>query len=99
MVNLRTNECLNLPKKWRNRASSISTKKCIILYSEADCQTDRFKATLVKDKVYFNAYSIWPFYLPSFNFHGSRLDFKIFIYLYPTKVVFFELKFLKWNEA
>ena len=66
MVNFGTMDCLNLPNQWKNRVSSIFSKKCLILYTQVDCKNDKFKATLIKDKVYFYQHTI-----ASYNFNGS----------------------------
>ena len=72
MLNLKTKNCINLPKKWKNRVSSILTNKCIMLFTEENCKSGKLKATLIKDKVYFDRYLYWPANLPSYNFNGSR---------------------------
>jgi hypothetical protein len=71
MVNYMPNDCLNLPTSWADRVSSIFTNNCIILFTEVDCNSDRFKATLIRDKVYFEDSSRQISNLPSFNFFGS----------------------------
>ena len=72
VVNFRTNDCIHLPKKWKNRISSISTNKCITLYTQENCKTEKLKATIIKNKVYIeenihNSKSN----ISSFNLYGS----------------------------
>ena len=72
MVNFGEKDCLNLPNRWMNRVSSIFTKKCIILYTEADCKSDKLKAALIKDKVYFDVLLKSTTNIPSYNLNGSK---------------------------
>ena len=34
-------ECVNLPKPWHNRTSSMFTNACIVLFSKTDCGTEK----------------------------------------------------------
>lgn len=71
MLNFKSKDCYNLPNKWKNRISSIFTNKCIILYTQLDCRSEKLKATLIKNKVYFNDNLNHPANLHSYSFYGS----------------------------
>ena len=71
MVKINTNECFNLSSSWRNRISSILSNKCINLYTEDDCQPDKFRVTIIRDKVYLNSF-FQSLVIPSYNFRGSQ---------------------------
>ena len=34
-------ECVNLPKPWHNRTSSMFTNACIVLFSKTDCGSEK----------------------------------------------------------
>ena len=73
MVNFGSKDCLHLPKKWQNRISSISTKKCLFLYTRTNCQSDElFKAVLIKNKVFLDINNqLQTTHSSGFNFYGS----------------------------
>ena len=70
-MKLKSKDCYNLPIIWKNRVSSIFTNKCIILYTDDDCQSDVFKATLNRNKVYFDNNFKNQASIPWNNFYGS----------------------------
>ena len=42
-----------------------------MLYTDSNCKSNQFKATLIKEKVYSNAYLKWPDDIPSYNFRDT----------------------------
>lgn len=65
------NECLDLPNHWKNRISSILSNKCLVLYTQPKCKSDKLKATLINNTVYFDADSQSSPSVPRYNFYGS----------------------------
>lgn len=68
-VNFASNNCVELSNRWKNRISSISTKICVNLYTQDNCQSD--KATLSKDKIYFKDNLNNGFAISSYNLYGT----------------------------
>ena len=70
-------ECINLPKHWMNKTSSVLTNGCIILFDDLDCKTNK---TL---EIFHNVrsrlkeiYVSWPSKIPNNNFHGTWFNDK-----------------------
>ena len=68
LVNFASNDCLHLPKKWKNRISSISSIRCIQLYTQENCLEDKIKGTLLDQNIYIKENSK-P--ISSYNLFGS----------------------------
>ena len=70
VVDLVSKDCIHLPNNWKNRISSILANKCIILYTKANCKSDNLRATILKDKVYFDDNLKHPSKISSYKFFG-----------------------------
>lgn len=65
-------ECINLPTKWWDKASSIWTTGCVILYSEENCASE--KAPVLFSSVRSNINEVYysqPDKIPNKNFVGT----------------------------
>ena len=77
-AHLKTNDCVNLPKKWQNRASSLSTNKCIVIFTTQNCKYNKETQLYTKlTEKYFDVNFSYPNNIPSFNFYGSRYTIRI----------------------
>ena len=68
---LKSNSCLELTKNWKNRISSILSNRCLILYTQPKCKSDKMKAFLINNTVYLDSNSQGSTSVPSYNFYGS----------------------------
>ena len=73
MMRFNSKDCLNLPKKWMKRASSVFSNKCIELFTETDCRAGKMdkRFTLKKNKIFFEDDSKQLASISSNNFYGS----------------------------
>ena len=70
-------ECINLPKHWMKKTSSVLTNGCIVLFDDLDCKTNK------KSEIFHNVrsklkevYLSWPTKIPNNNFHGTWFNDK-----------------------
>ena len=90
---LRSNDCVNLPNIWQNRASSIIINKCIIVFTTPSCKSNKESQIFTKlTERYFDVNFSHPNRIPSYNFFGSWYAYIIFIlnfesYLYLSRIV------------
>ena len=47
------NGCVNLPRSWHNRSSSVLTNACVVLFTKPDCETDNAPQLFTNMKLKF----------------------------------------------
>ena len=66
------NKCINLPKNWQNKTSSVLTNGCVVLFSEEDCKTDKSSQIFSSARLKFNdIYFSKPDNIPNYNFYNT----------------------------
>ena len=64
--------CLNLPSNWKNRASSILTNHCLVVFTKIDCKNDKGAQVFTKsEEAIFHMGLSVPDLIPNHNFYGS----------------------------
>jgi hypothetical protein len=65
--------CIKLPFAWWNRASSVSTSGCVVLYTNEDCNTQKTHEIFSSIRVNYNeAYYSQPNKISNKNFEATR---------------------------
>jgi hypothetical protein len=63
------NDCVNLPKTWQNRSSSILVNACIVLFTKLDCKTVKAPQLFTNIKLKFGEkYNSIPSKIPNDGF-------------------------------
>ena len=63
------NDCVNLPKSWQNRSSSILTNACVVLFTKPDCKTEKVPQLFTNIKLKFGEkYKSMPSKIPNDDF-------------------------------
>ena len=71
-ANLKSQFCVDLPKEWQNRVSSILVNKCIVVYTTPNCESTKESQIFTNfHKKFFDVNFSQPDDIPSFNFYGS----------------------------
>ena len=70
VVPVKTNKCQNLPTEWQNRASSILTNRCIVLFTSLSCKLGRSTQVFTSGG-YFDKIFSKPAYVPNNNFYNT----------------------------
>ena len=69
---LEPEDCMNLPKEWQNRVSSVLVNTCIVVYTTSNCESS--KETQIFNHLnpkYFDVNFSQPNNIPSFSFYNS----------------------------
>ena len=74
-----SDKCLDLPIAWQNRASSLLTNKCIVVFTTRGCKKN--KESQIFSQLNFDVSFSHPNKIPSFNFNGSLYDSYFNIYI------------------
>jgi hypothetical protein len=72
LLRIGINECLNLPENWQNRASSILTSKCVVLFTSLNCKFEKSAQLFTKNhEKNFNIIFSLPDKIPNKDFFRS----------------------------
>jgi hypothetical protein len=74
-IRIQQNECVNFPDEWLNKTTSVLTNKCIALYSDRDCKTDKSPQIFQSDSELYEVHNSAPDNIPNYSFYGTWYDF------------------------
>ena len=70
-LKIKDKECVNLPDEWLNKATSMLTNKCVALYSDKNCKTDKSPQIFQSDSMLYDVYRSMPDNIPNYSFYGT----------------------------
>ena len=72
MAHLKSQNCVDLPNRWVNKASSLIVSKFIAVYTTFNCESNKELEIFANfNGKYFDVNYSQPDDIPSFNFNGS----------------------------
>ena len=77
---------MNLPKAWQNRASSLLSNKCIVVFTTSDCKNND------ESQIFSKQHFSHPNQTPSSNFKGTSYDHNFLHYFIDKIFLLFHLR-------
>ena len=70
-LTLSPNRCTNLSKQWKDKASSILTNGCVVVYSDLDCKSDKNQFFSSINFDFYDFFYSFPDNIPNYDFSNT----------------------------